>query len=287
LTESTVSVVIGSAGSARQLQACLLALEPQLDEGVEVIVCERQESPAALRERFPWAQFVEQLHALVPALWRDGIDLSTGEIVALTISPMAVADDWIATIRAEHERHEVVAGAIEPGQGLRLRDWAEYFCRYARDMLPFEPHRCLDLPGDNAAYRRALLARTRNLYRDGFWEPLVHRELAAQGVVLWHAPALVVRQGPSGGWLAFTRQRLAHGRVYGRQRGSQFGAGRNAAGIVAAPAVVALMTLRVLREVTSKRRHRTQLLLALPLLVSYNVAWAVGEARGHLDALAG
>jgi hypothetical protein len=285
LTEPTLSVVIGSAGPAERLEKCLLSLEPQLDERVEVLVCEAQPSPAGFRARFPWASFAERPGALVPELWTDGIDRSTGEIVALTIAPVEVAVDWIPTIRAQHERYEAVGGAIEPGTNLRLRDWAEYFCRYARDMLPFEPHRCLDLPGDNAAYRRALLERTRELYRDGFWEPTVHRELAGQGVMLWHAPELVVTHGRSFGWRAFARQRLAHGRAYGRQRGSRFGAARNAVGVVAAPAVALLMSARALREVRAKQRHGRQALLASPFVLTFNLAWALGEARGHLDAL--
>ena len=54
---------------------------------------------------------------------------------------------------------EVVAGAIEPGEGLRIVDWAEYFCRYARDMLPFARRENPEIPGDNCAYRRELLER--------------------------------------------------------------------------------------------------------------------------------
>ena len=285
MTEPSVSVVIGSAGSAERLENCLLALEPQLDDRVEVVVCEAQSSPPDLRRRFPWAKFLGREGALVPELWTQGIDGTGNEIVALTISPMEVAGDWIATIRAQHERYEVVAGAIEPGEALRLRDWAEYFCRYAREMLPFEPHRCRELPGDNATYRRQLLARKRELYREGFWEPEVHRVLAADGVMLWHTPELVVRHGRSFGWWAFTRQRLAHGRAYGRQRGARFGFARNAVGAVGAPAVAVLMTARVLRQVKSKGRNRGPALRALPIIFSFNVAWAVGEARGHLQAL--
>jgi hypothetical protein len=286
LTEPSVSVVVGSAGSPERLESCLLALEPQVDDSVDIVVCEALPSPPALRERFPWARFLGREDALVPELWTQGIDESTGEIVALTISQIQVRTDWIATIRAHHERYQVVGGAIEPGPRLRLRDWGEYFCRYAGEMLPFEPHRCTDLPGDNTAYGRQVLERTRDLYRDGFWEPLVHRRLAAEGVVLWHTPGLVVHHGRSFGWRAFTRQRLVHGRAYGRQRGERFGVARNALGVIAAPAVAVLMTARVLRRVASKRRNRARVIMVLPFVFAFNLAWATGEARGHLQALA-
>ena len=110
----TVSVVIGSNAPPEALEACLAALEPQRD-GAEVLVYEGRTSPPALRERFPWARFAERPGALVPELWRDGIDESAGEIVALTIAPMVPAPDWLLTIRDQHLRYDAVAGAIDPG----------------------------------------------------------------------------------------------------------------------------------------------------------------------------
>lgn len=283
-SEPTVTVVIGSNAPPERLAACLEALAPQRD-GVEVLVQEGQASPPALRERFPWAQFDTAPGRLVPEHWRDGIDRAAGEIVALTIASMVPAADWIATIRALHAQHDVVGGAIEPGEGLRLVDWGEYFCRYARDLPPFEPSDDVELAGDNAAYKRSLLEGIAATYRDGFWEPVSHRRLAADGVRLWHDPSLLVRQGRSAGFTAFARQRLAHGRRYGHQRGVHFSGARNVAGVLGAPLVPALMTLRVLRQVFAKGRYRGRALLALPVVVAYNAVWAYAEALGHADML--
>jgi len=281
-----LSVVVGSNAGAGTVARCLGALEPQRD-GAEVLVCEPQPSPPELRERYPWARFVERSGALVPELWTAGIEQSRGRLVALTISPMVPAPDWIESVRAQQERHDAVAGAIEPAPGLRISDWAEYFCRYQRDMLPFDAHECADLPGDNSAYKRELLERTRDLYRDGFWEPVVNAKLAEEGVVLWHTPEVVVQQGRSAGAAAFTRQRLVHGRAHGAQRGARFGSGRNLVGVLASPLVPLLLTARLVREALAKRRHRVRVLLALPYVVLFNAAWGLGEARGHLEALRG
>jgi hypothetical protein len=266
------------------LEGCLGRLEDQRDRA-EVVVCGAQTIPDSLSRRFGWAEFITRPDATVPVLWREGIDRSCGEIVALTISSMQAAPDWIATMRAHHTRHDALAGAIEPGERLRLSDWAEYFCRYSHDMLPFAAHECPDLPGDNASYKRALLEQTRDLYRDGFWEPVVHRRLVAHGVRLWHLPDVVVRQGRSAGARAFARQRLVHGRAHGRQRGERFGRARNLLGVLGAPLVPPLLALRVLRGVARRGRLRTRALASLPLMTVFNVVWALGEARGHLDAL--
>jgi hypothetical protein len=265
LAERSLSVVVASNGAPGSVEACLAALAGQVD-GAEVIV---QERPGAL----------------VPALWRDGIDASSGAIVALTISPMRPAPDWVARIRLRLAEDEVVAGAIEPGEGLRLVDWAEYFCRYARDMRPFARRENAEIPGDNCAYRRELLERNRELYRDGFWEPEVNRALRAQGVALWHDPDVIVYQGRSAGFAAFVQQRLAHGRTYGRLRGARFGVGRNAAGVVLAFVVPFLLVVRTAREVFSRRRCRARFVASLPFLLAFDTAWAAGEALGHLDAL--
>jgi hypothetical protein len=221
----------------------------------------------------------------VPELWREGIDASTGSAVALTISPMRPAPDWAARIHARLAEDEVVAGAVEPGDDLRIRDWAEYFCRYARDMLPFERREHTEIPGDNCAYRRELLERTSGLYRDGFWEPEVNRALRGDGVRLWHDPDIVVFQSRSAGFGAFFRQRLLHGRAYGRQRGSRFSTGRNVAGVGLACLVPVILAFRTGREVVVRGRLRGRFLVSLPVLLAFDVAWALGEARGHVDVL--
>src|SRR5437588_12517845 len=97
--EPALSIVVGSNGAPASVEACLAALEPQVD-GAEVLVCEPEASSLAVRERFPFARFLERPGALVPALWRDGIDAASGRIVALTISPMEPAPAWDAPHRA-------------------------------------------------------------------------------------------------------------------------------------------------------------------------------------------
>jgi len=111
----TVTVVIGSTSPPASLAACLRALEPQRD-AAQVLVCEAAASGPDVQGSFQWATFVERRGATVPELWRDGIDRSQGEIVALTIGCMQPASDWLATIRAEQRGHPVIAGAIEPGE---------------------------------------------------------------------------------------------------------------------------------------------------------------------------
>src|SRR5205814_1799351 len=84
----------------------------------------------------------------------------------------------------------------EPGPKLRLVDWAEYFCRYARDMRPFGAGPAPDLPGDNVAFSRARLVEIADALETGYWEPVAHPQLQRRGVTLWQSPELVVAMGP-------------------------------------------------------------------------------------------
>lgn len=228
-----------------------------------------------------------EAEVLVPEQWRDGIDDANGEIVCLTISVMRPSSDWLEAAWRLSRDADAVGGAIEPGDGLRLRDWAEYFCRYARDMLPFATRETVELPGDNAVYRRDALTATHDVFREGFWELEVNRALRDKGYRLVHSPELVVHQGRSAGFGAFVRQRLAHGRIYGRQRGARFSTARNAAGIPAAAFVPFVLLTRTYRQVLSRRRLRLRLIAATPALLAFDIAWAVGEAAGHVDSLRG
>ena len=57
--------------------------------------------------------------------------------------------------------------------------------------------------------------------------------------------------------------------------------------MLGAPLVPPLLTLRMMRQVFARGRHRTRAVLALPLIVLFNLAWALGEARGHLELVRG
>jgi hypothetical protein len=281
-----ISVVIGSNGAPGSVARCLEALAPQA-AGVEIVVCEPEGSGQALRDAHPHVRFLERRGALVPELWRDGIDATSGAIVCLTISVMQPAYDWIATARSLAPEAAVTAGAIEPGEDLRLRDWAEYFCRYGRDMLPFEDRDSPDIPGDNAVYRREELETVHTTFRDGFWEPEVNRALHERGERLRQSPRLIAYQCRSSGFRSFLRQRLTHGRAYGGQRGRRFSTGRNLAAVPAAAVVPFVLLTRTTREVLSRGRLRMPFVLSLPVLFVYDVAWALGEAAGHVDSLRG
>jgi hypothetical protein len=230
---------------------------------------------------------------LVPHLWATALPHARGDVVALTSAALAPDVGWIAHLgalardRASGSAPAAVGGAIEPGRFLGAVGWAAYFCRYANYMLPFPKSAEREVPGDNAAYDRRTLEGYVDLYRDGFWEPFVHRAMKADGHVLEVRPELVVRQVATISLVGFSRQRFLHGREHGRRRSEGRTSRSVLVGILGTPAVPVVMTGRVVSTVLAKRRHRLALVLSLPTLIWFHMCWASGELTGRLDHVRG
>ncbi len=279
-----LTVVVGCVGPACGAVACLEALRSQAFDG-QLFVYSPTSVPAELKESFPEVRFYERPGALVPEMWRDGIEQAAGAVVALTSSPMIPTPGWAAFALTEATRTGVIAGAIDPLDGIPLPDLAECLCRYTRDMTPFHGGESNDIPGDNSAYRRELLLEVHSLWADGFWEPRVNAALRDRGVPLRRDPAMRVLQGRSAGVRAFLRQRLRHGRAYGRERGARLTRSGNLLALGRAPLVPPLMVARICRELRTRGRLTLRAAATLPWLIAYNIAWAAGEAHGHADVL--
>lgn len=286
VTGPTISVVVASTGPGSALEACLESLAAQMPaHGVDVVVVGASGDGHAqlVGRRFPDFRIVAvAAGALVPELWAAGIRATAGDVVALTTAHCVPAKDWLSAIAAAHASPvAAVGGAIEPDGEGRPLDWAIYFCRYSRYMLPLPAGQVADLAADNASYRRAELEGVGNAWRDGFWEASVHEELRRRGRALALDPSIVVRHRPSFSLGGFLRQRLLHGQHYARRR-IRGAPGRRALYLAASPAIPLVLAARIARVVLGKRRHRLALLRAAPLLLLFLLAWTLGEALGYL-----
>lgn len=281
--EVAVSVVVGTRPGEHSPRACLDALAAQRRPGVEVVVA--ADAPFT----HPVADtVVVQAGAAVPDLWAAGIRRATGARVALLSGVLVPAPDWLDRVdAADLDTAVAVGGAIDPGPRLRLRDWAAYFCRYARYQRPLADDAALDLAGDNACYRRDVLERYAAHYDDGFWEPVVHQAMRRDGLRLALDDSIVVRQprGISFGTLA--RQRVRHGRRHGRDRAAATTRRATVVAIVTAALVPWVMAGRAARATFARARHRVAFVGSLPLLVLLYSCWAYGELLGGIDALRG
>ncbi len=287
MSPTSISVVVASNNARSSVEECLNSILQQSDIGdVELIVVDNSTDGTAeiLRERFSAVcVFAEPSIRLIPELWANGIRRSSGAIVALTTAHCVPGPGWLDGIcRAHADPAAGVGGAIESHPSARLPDWAVYFCRYSRFMLPFEPRRVMDVAADNASYKRTLIDQCSDTWSGGVWGPQGDAALPARGGDLIVDPSIVVfhkRSFPVG---TFVKLRFLHGSEFGSQRARRLGTLKRIAYIAISPAIPFVYLARIGREVLRKRRHIGPFVLAMPVLCLFLLAWSLGESCGAI-----
>ena len=222
---------------------------------------------------------------MIPQLWSLAMAEAHGSIVAITTAHFLPAPNWIAAMHELHARHDAVGigGPIDPPRGGGATDWATYFLRYSNYFHLDREQEVRDIAGDNASYKRASLEAHRDAIADGFWEPDFHRLVLAEGKTLRFSPAIRMMQHASFGVRLFCAQRLHHGREFGasrvRGKGLPMRLLRAASGVLVPFVLLGKIVLRVLRS----RRDFWPFLKSLPVLVTFILAWTLGEVAGYLS----
>lgn len=283
-----LSVVVGSHDARASVLDCLASLVPQCEAGgAELVVVDNSTDGTAplIREAYPEVRLLSSERAHIPELWAEGIAATSGAIVALTTAHAVPASDWVAQMLRSHDvAHAGVGGVIAQDPAASLADWAVYFCRYHAFLPHVEAAVVPEIAGDNAAYKRAALDAVSETWRHGFWEPPVHAALRANGHTLWRTPDVIVVHRRSLGMGGFLRNRLQHGRQYGRDRAAGRPWTDRAVLAARTPLVPFVLTGRVASAVFRRRYHLGAFVGALPLIATFYVAWAMGELRGILSS---
>ena len=219
----------------------------------------------------------------IPELRAEGLRAARGQIVAMTADYCLAGEGWLAAVIQAHRTPDAaIGGAVENLATERAIDWAAYFCEYGRYMLPFAHEPSDDLPGLNVTYKRETLTEFEDLLRAGTWEPLWHWRLKARGRSMRRDPRLVVYQRKHVTLGGFIRRRYHYARSFAGQRFPTAERLRRWMFAAGTPLLPALVLCRMARQILPKRRHRRELLRALPSLVLFLAAWAVGEGVGYV-----
>lgn len=286
---TAISVIVGSHNARSSIQDCLNQLKRQCAEmgEAELIVVDNSTDGTldVAREHFPGVTYIpapDKDH--IPELWAVGIQASRGEIVAITTAHCVPDDDWLHQILEAHESsHPGIGGAIENRPDANLANWAIYFCRYSRYMLPFPDETVEEIAGDNASYKRSALERHPDTWEDGFWEPDVHAALREEGHTLRRIPSIVVYHEHSFDVLGFVQNRFLHGRQHGQSRAESASLFRRAILVARSPLVPFVLLGRVARHVLKRRRHVGVFLASLPILAVFYLCWTTGEVAGYFN----
>lgn len=282
---SQLSIVVAAWNSPELLSACLSSLEAQVsDLSTEVIVVSNYDCPLQLKQRFPFARFDRECDtAIVPKLRTQGVLRSAGQIVAILEDHCTVGDGWCAEIIRSHELpYSIVGGSVENSSDQRALDWAVYFYDYGRFMLPDTPRVVASLSGANVSYKRQALERVSPLYKDGFYEEVVHDELLRLGYSLYLAPAAVVHHNKEYSLPFALTQAFHHARTYGAKRISGAVPAKRLMYMIGSLILPLMLPLRTSARVVRKGRHLKALARSLPYLILLLAGWSCGEFSGYV-----
>lgn len=288
--EPLLSIIIANADGQPEIAACLSALEKQVTEGhVEVIVVGPAGSERAQRSRqqFPRVRFVlTDQNNSIPEMLVAGLACSQGDIIAVLEDHEIVLPGWCEAVLDAHRIHPqavAIAGPIDNGCVDRVIDWATFFCEYCKFMSPIRASETESLPGHNVSYKReALETGSLEAMADGFWDSTLHPDLRRHGFQFRMDPNLKVLHQKHIGFFEFIEQRFLYSRYYAGTLTRDWSLVYRAGYAIACIALPVILLHRILSCGFAKRTFQKELLLSMPLLVSFTLVWAFGEMLGSL-----
>lgn len=286
MTPPRLSVVVPSVNGAGDLSGCLDALAVQrADCALEVLVVDRcgESVRHVVRTRYPWVTLLEAAPGTtIPSLRARAFTEARGEYVAVIEDHVIVPPGWARQLlAAAREAEQVVGGSVENAATERVVDWAAFLCEYSHCILPLPAGEAEWLTGNNVVYPRALLARYAQVVAAGGWENQLHDALRRDGVRLECRPDIRVGHKKHYTVGEYLSQRYLYARSYAGARVAGAPLTRRLAYGAAAFALPPLLFYRTVSRVVAKRRHRAELVRALPLLALFVTSWALGEVVGY------
>jgi GT2 family glycosyltransferase len=286
-----VSVVIAAYESHATVAATLEALRRQRLRDFEAILVDSSPTQATVelvRARFPEVRVVYSTRRLLPHAARNrGVELSRGRTVAFTDADCEPDPGWLEALAAAHVAGHAIAGGPVACLNRDLRAQAIHVAKFA-SWLPGQPSGSRpDLPSANLSVTRRLLEQVGAFPEDRF---AGDTELAWRARANGITPAFVAdavvghRHEPSmRGLLAERRRR---GRDFGLMRPVvlRWSRRRLLLQLAFTPLIPFVIAGRVVGRAPG--RMRLVALLSLPLQLAGAAAWALGEARSHIELLA-
>ncbi len=280
-----LSVIVASQNAKSSIGECLDVLCRQCkDDLVEIIVADNSVdgTKELIKKNFSCVKLITRPGGEhIPQLWEAGLKQASAPLVAIITAHCVPGPQWVENIlKAHRERAAAVGGPIALKEDSGLVSAAIYFCRYTPFMPPVAGGPVMEIPGDNASYKKDLIDQYQEQRRHGFWEPEIHALLRRDGCQILMDPGLCIFHGRSFTFAGFVKNRFHHGRTFGAWRAAGLSLSGRALRALAFPLVPAVMFLRAAKSVFSKGRYRRKFIQSSPALVVFLCAWAVGELAG-------
>lgn len=292
-----VSVCVITFVGPDYLARCLESLVPQAEAvGGEVLLPldETGEEAARVATRWPGVRTLRLTGRRTPAELRArAVAESRAPVVALLEDHCVPDRSWLERMLAAHDGvRAAVGGTVEkgfpPGQDRdRALNWALYLTDYSRYMNPLPEGPVHSLTDTNVSYRREEVDRLAHLWATEFHENIVNDSLRAAGKELWLAPDVIVFEQRSVPLAGALRDRYSFGRLFASTRMAGRRPGQRLAYAGASLLMPPVLIARVGRNLFTRRRHRLQLVRALPALTLVTTVWMLGEFVGYLTGSPG
>ncbi len=283
------------------MRRCLKALQPQVQSLVAEIIVPYDEwsnEIGDLKTEFPAVNFpfVADLgiaadpnvpahqHRLCDRRRAIGLQMARGRVIAMTEDQVIPATDWVEQILAAHDRlpDAVIGGSIDNVVDHPLH-WAAYYCdhgRYGSPLAATEAEYVSDL---NISYKREAMEITRDVWGEAYSETKVHWALRERGMKLRLDPTLkVYKHRPEFDYWHAVRERAEWGRVFAETRTVSAGLKQRILFAAMTPLLPALLLMRNCKHMLRQNRTAVQMILALPLIAGFLIAWSWGELLGYV-----
>lgn len=286
----SLSVVVASAAGGEFLFRCLASLEKEkaAGESAEIVVVDRV-GPATVervRREFPTVRLIETAGSgrreSVPELRKRGVLAANGDVVAILEEHCTAPTGWLKTAKNGLEPGvAAVGGPILDDDYARLRDWCVYFSEYNNYLPPWPEGERFVLNGANIAYdRRTLLAEAERLDK-GYWEVVLHPELAKRGRFK-ALPGMGAKHTGPFDFGYYLGQRYLLSRVWGGTQRSRVSIAKRIVYLVIAPILPFALFLRTALRVLKSGRRIGKFAASAPLLIIALFVYVWGEWLGYL-----
>jgi glycosyltransferase involved in cell wall biosynthesis len=281
--------VIATHNAKQVIATCLVALgqqiNPQLDE---IIIADSSDdgTPEAIRAALPAGKLIHFDEPFtIPQLRGRGIAASTGEIIAILDPYSIVGSEWVDEVLKAHREHPnpVIGGTVDLYQENEqsLLSWALYINEYGMFMSPAPEGAIEILPGSNISYKRHVLFDGNIPRYPEFWKTFINWNTETTGSALWLAPTIQVRLWKPISFSDFLHSRRDHGRCFAAMRSEPASKVERFLRAASTPLLPFVFLQRWARRYWTRRRHRREFILTLPLQFLLFGNWAVGEFAGY------
>jgi hypothetical protein len=267
-----LSVIVTIMNGATQLRRCLRALSSQVDAPppeIIVPVFNKLDGAAALRHEWPAVRFIEIPDQTPPAHgfqhWKYdrrravGVACARGDVIALTDEYAIPPERWCAMILDRHAASdaEVIGGALRLRTS-KLINRAAFLCDFARFEPPFAAGETTFASLVNVSYKRSVLEKCSDEWRDFFDETVVHEHIRGAGGRMFLDPDLMVDYDHGELLLApLLRGKYESGRTFAGRRIRNAGTTSRIPFVAGAPILpVVLLGRKLGAAIASRQRDR-------------------------------